>query len=94
MSKYRKAARIDENQNQIVNQLRSMGISVETNHDDILCGYKGKTFWFELKDKKTLKQNGEWKAGAIKDSQIKLQNEWRGHYKIVHSIDQILEEIK
>ena len=94
MSKYRQAAKIDSNQPAIVDMLRSIGCSVQLNMDDILVGYRGKTFWFEIKDPgKTLKQNGEWKAGALKDSQIKLCNEWQGHYKVVHSFEQIVEEI-
>ena len=94
MSKYRQAARIDENQPAIVDMLRSIGCSVQLNMDDILVGYRGKTFWFEIKDpEKTLKQNGEWKAGALKESQVKLCAEWRGHYRVVHSFEQIVEEI-
>ncbi len=93
MSKYRQAARVDDNQAEIVRQLRRIsGITVELGHDDILVGYKGKTYWFEIKDpKKTLKKNGEWKSGAIKDSQIKLALKWRGHYEIVHNAEQILK---
>ena len=71
-----------------------MGATVQTGMDDILVGYNGKTYWFEIKDPaKTLKENGTYKAEAIKDSQIKLANEWKGHYKIVHSFEQIIDEI-
>ena len=53
-------------------------------HDDLLVGYKEKTFWFELKaSEKASKQPG----------QIKLNNEWRGHYKIVWNLKMILDEI-
>lgn len=94
MSKYRQAARVDGNQAQIVDMLRSMGASVEVGHDDLLVGYQRKTFWFELKNpKRTLKKNGEWKAGVLEDSQVKLRDEWRGHYKVVHSFEQIVDEI-
>lgn len=94
MAKYRQAARIDENQPEIVDKLRRMGFSVQTGMDDILVGSKGKTFWFEIKTPDQVKKSGGYKAGALKDSQKKLLSEWRGHYKIVHSIEQILEEIK
>lgn len=94
MSKFRQAARVDDNQGQIVSMLRSMGASVETGHDDLLVGFRGKTFWFEIKDpKKTLKKNGDYKAGTKKPSQIKLENEWKGQYKIVHSFEEIVDEI-
>lgn len=94
MAKYRQAARVDDNQGMIVGMLRSMGATVQTGMDDLLVGYKGKTFWFEVKDpEKTLKKDGEYKAGAIKPSQKKLRAEWRGQYDIVHSFEQIVEII-
>lgn len=94
MSKFRQAARVDENQSEIVKQLRQLGFTVQTGMDDILVGARGKTYWFEIKDpEKAVKKKGGFKAGAIKDSQIKLAAEWKGHYAIVHSLEQILEEI-
>ena len=71
-----------------------MGATVQTGMDDILVGYNGKTYWFEIKDPaKTLKKDGTYKTEAIKDSQVKLCDEWKGHYKIVHSFEQIVDEI-
>lgn len=71
-----------------------MGATVQTGMDDILVGYKSRTYWFEIKDpEKTKKKNGDFKAGAIKDSQLKLAAEWKGHYAIVSSFDEILEVI-
>jgi len=94
VSKFRQAARVDENQSEIVKQLRQLGFTVQTGMDDILVGARGKTYWFEIKDpEKAVKKKGGFKAGAIKDSQIKLAAEWKGHYAIVHSLEQILEEI-
>ena len=95
MSKYRQAPRIDENQTEIVRQLRKLGYSVQTGMDDILVGHNGVTYWFEIKCPiKTLNKNGTYKAGAIKPSQLKLQAEWKGHYRVVHCIEQIIEELK
>lgn len=95
MSKNRYSAKIDANQPEIVKQLRQLGYTVQTGVDDILVGAKGKTFWFEIKDpEKALNKNGTYRSGAIKDSQKKLSNEWKGHYRIVHSLQQILDEIK
>tara|TARA_R110000822_G_C15338773_1_gene495904 strand:- start:26015 stop:26308 length:294 start_codon:yes stop_codon:yes gene_type:complete len=94
MSKNRYSARADANQPKIVSQLRKMGYSVMTGHDDIFIGHNGKNYWIEIKDpEKTLLKDGTWKAGALKDSQIKLLEEWQGQYDAVHSIEQILEII-
>lgn len=94
MSKHRQAARIDQNQPEIVKQLRQMGASVQCGMDDILVGWRGKNYWFEIKDpQKTKKKNGEYKAGAIKGTQIKLLHEWQGHYAIVSSFDEILQTL-
>jgi hypothetical protein len=85
MSKFRRAARVDSNQGSIVMALRSLdGFTVSTGKDDILVGHKGLTFWYEIKasDK-----------AEIKASQTKLLKEWRGHYKIVSSVAEILEDI-
>ena len=82
---YRRAAKVDANQPEIVDNLRKLGYTVEVNHDDILVGHKGRTFWYEIKnvDGRNRKQEG----------QEKLEKEWKGHYKIVSSLDEILEEI-
>jgi hypothetical protein len=95
MSKYRRAAKIDSNQNEIVKELRKIpGVTVEVNHDDILVGYKGKTYWYELKDESAVsKKTGKILESSIKDSQKKLRAEWAGHYKIVSSLEEILKDI-
>tara|TARA_B100000809_G_scaffold248246_1_gene278131 strand:- start:52 stop:348 length:297 start_codon:yes stop_codon:yes gene_type:complete len=94
LTKYRQAARIDENQNQIVSKLRAYGFSVQVGMDDLLVGFNGRSYWFEIKDpSKTKKKNGDYKAGAVKPSQQKLLHEWRGHYSICCSAEEILEEI-
>ena len=86
MSKYRRAAKVDANQGQIVKALRAIpGVSVATRHDDILVGYGGQTFWFEVK------------AGVkskVKAGQEKLRSEWTGHYAIVTSAEEIIEDIR
>ena len=96
MSKYRQAAKIDANQPEIVKSLRTIpGCTVETNHDDILVGYKGRTLWYEIKTPDCVsRKTGKVLDTAKKDSQIKLEQEWRGHYKIISCIDEILSDIK
>ena len=95
MSKYRRKAKVDSNQVQIVEDLRKLGFSVQPGHDDILVGRAGKTYWFELKNPECRsKKTGEiLQSAKKKDSQIKLEQEWRGHYKLVTSLDEILVEI-
>ena len=89
-----RARKIDNNQAQIVKELREIpGISVEVNHDDILVGYRGHTLWYEIKDPKHVGKDGEIQPSKIKPSQIKLLSEFNGHYKIVWSIVQILEDL-
>ena len=86
MSKYRQAARVDSNQSEIVDMLRQIpGISVSVGHDDILVGHLGKTYWYEIKVSE---------KSPIKSSQTRLLKEWRGHYKIVWSLNMILEDLK
>lgn len=84
MSKYVRHKRIDTNQPQIVKELRALGYSVELDHDDILVGYRGKTYWFEIKT---------GPKAVIKDSQTKLLAEFKGHYSIAWSTEMIIEEI-
>ena len=85
MSKYVRHKRIDKNQPEIVKTLRAMNISVELDHDDILVGYKGKTYWFEIKT---------GPKAEIKEGQKKLLAEYKGHYEIVWSVEMILDSIK
>jgi hypothetical protein len=85
MSKYRRAAKIDANQPEIVDDLKSIpGVTVALRHDDILVGRQGMTFWFEIK-----KRAGK----GVRPGQKKIKAEWTGHYAIVSTLDEILEEI-
>jgi len=95
MSKYRYAAKIDKNQPEIVNALRNIpGVSVQVGMDDIIVGYKKRSYWFEIKEPETVsKKTGEVMASKIKPSQHKLLETWTGHYSVVWNIDQILAEI-
>lgn len=95
MSKWRKAAKIDSAQTEIVKTLRTIpGITVEPGHDDILLGHKGRTFWFEIKSASAVsKKTGNVLESAKKDSQKKLEAGWAGHYQIVSSIEEILRVV-
>jgi hypothetical protein len=78
----RRAAKIDSNQPGIVDALNSIhGVTVQVGHDDILVGYKSRTYWFEIK-------SGAKKK--MRPSQQKLFTRWTGHYQIVSTLDEIL----
>ena len=91
--KNRTAAKVDANQPGIVGTLRHMGCSVEINKDDILIGLQGLTFWYELKSENALKANGTINEKAIRDIQKAIRSTWRGHYKIVSSLKQIIDDM-
>ena len=87
MSRYRKTnTAVDANQEEIVKTLRQIpGVSVALGHDDILVGFSGKTYWYELKNPDGLNK--------LRPSQVKLQNEWTGHYRVVTTVYEIIDEI-
>ena len=89
------ARKVDDNQMRIVKELRKLpGITVDLDHDDILLGYKKKTWWFEVKNPdRCLNKDGKLLKSALRPSQEKLLKEWKGQYKVVWSVKQILEEI-
>ncbi len=95
----RRAARIDDNQREIVQVLRSIpGVTVAVGHDDILVGRHvdgtARTFWFEIKSAAAVsKRSNEVLQSQKQKSQIKLASEWRGHYQIVSTLDEILTAI-
>ncbi len=95
MTKHRMKAKVDDNQGDIVDELRKIpGATVEVGHDDILVGYRGKTYWYEIKNPDAVsKKTGEILESEIQDSQKKLRAEWAGHYRIVSSLDEILRDL-
>ncbi len=91
----RRAARVDNNQKGIVKALRAIpSVTVALGHDDCLVGFKGKTYWFEIKNPSRLKKDGSLGKGAKQKGQEKLDKEWEGHYSVVTSLDEILKELK
>lgn len=84
MSKYVRHKKVDANQPAIVKELRKLGYSVELDHDDILVGHNGRTYWFEIKT---------GPKADIKDSQKKLLAEFKGHYSIAWNAEMIIKEL-
>ncbi len=94
MSINRYAARIDEDQNQIIEDLLKIpGMTVEKGHDDILLGLIGFTFWIEIKSKSARKKTGGYRKGAIKKSQVKISDTFTGHYLIASSYNEIIQDM-
>lgn len=94
MSKYRQAAKVDANQRIIVQALRQIpGCTVETGKDDILVGYKSITRWYEIKTPDCVGKDGKILDSAKKSKQKELEREWRGHYRIVSSVGEILQDM-
>lgn len=90
----RRKDRIDGNQHEIVEKLRRIpGVTVEVGHDDALVGYKGRTFWYEIKNTDKLKKDGTFRKGAIKPDQIRIMENFTGHYRVVTSFEEIMEDI-
>ncbi|MCK5609454.1 hypothetical protein KAR91_46705 [Candidatus Pacearchaeota archaeon] len=94
MSKKRYAANVDSNQPQIVKDLLSVpGITVEPDHNDLIVGACGLSFWYEIKGPRALDKNGKVLESEIKPDQKRIRAEFTGHYLIVSSFEQIIEDI-
>lgn len=92
---HRRAARVDDNQSDIVKDLRKLGYTVYLDVDDILVGKDGFNYWYEIKNPNAKsKKTGGILDAAKKSGQIRLEKEWKGHYKIVSSLDEILNDMQ
>jgi len=85
----RRAARTDENQEQIVKALRAVGASVQSlaavGHGvpDLLVGYQGKNILIEIKD-----GNKTPSKRKLTDDQMKWHESWNGGaVAVVDSVD-------
>lgn len=87
----RTAARVDGNQAEIVRAVRAIGASVLftfqlKNCFDLLVGYRGKTFLFELKDPAQPPS-----ARKLTPGEEEFRRTWRGSpYHIVETVDQAI----
>lgn len=84
MSKYRRAARVDANQNDIADALERAGYTVAKGHDDLLVGKGGVTLWVEIKSSERKKKTG------LTDSQKRLLANWGGAYIVASSAEEIM----
>lgn len=83
--------RVDANQKEIVLKLRDLGCSVQILSDlgkgcpDLLCGFKGKNYLFEVK-------NGD-KAKLTMPEQ-EFFDHWKGQACIIRSLDDVINFFK
>ena len=85
----------DNNQKEIVERLRRMPrVTVAINHDDLLVGFMGFNFWYEVKNPSCANKKGKVFKSAKKQGQIDLEENWKGHYKIVTTVEEIIDDMK
>ena len=86
--------RVDANQKEIVNGLRKCGVSVTPTHMvgdgfvDIVCGWQGRNFLFEIKD-----GTKPSSARALTTAESKWHIEWRGQVHVIYTADDALDVI-
>ena len=91
----RRAARVDDNQKEIVSALRKVGATVRviTQGDglpDLLVGFRGRTVLMEVKD-----GNKVPSAQALTEAEKKFHDEWRGgSLVVVNSIEAALLSLR
>ena len=90
-----RARKIDDNQNEIVKQLRRIGCSVAITSmvgkgmPDLLIGFRKKNFLFELKD-----GNKSESRKRLTPDEEKFFNTWQGQISKVESFEEILKIIQ
>ncbi|KWN80844.1 hypothetical protein WM24_23700 [Burkholderia ubonensis] len=88
----RRAARVDDNQAEIVVGLRKIGASVTPIHQvgngcpDLAVGYRGRTVLFELKDPKQ-----PLSKRKLTDDEAIWFGSWRGEAYVIETIEQAIE---
>lgn len=90
-----RACRIDENQPQIVKDLRLFGASVQPLHTvgqgcpDLLVGYNGRNYLLEVKD-----GNKPPSKRRLTDDQVIWHESWQGQKAIVKNSQEAIQVIK
>ena len=91
----RRAAKVDRNQAEIVKALRSAGCTVQSlaaigkGCPDILVGYRGRNYLFEIKD-----PTQPLSKQALKPDQIVWRSNWNGVLGTITSFEQAFSIIK
>ena len=86
--------RSDNNQRDIVDGLRKAGVSVFVTSNigigfpDLVAGLRGKTFLLEVKN-----PDVSLAKRALTPDEDKFHSGWRGHVRIVHSMEEALAAV-
>ena len=87
--------RVDANQTKLVKQLRQIpGCSVAATSSmshgfpDLVVGYQGRTYCFEVKD-----PDKPPSARKLTTDEIVFRAAWRGHYAVVETIEDCLSQM-
>jgi len=76
----------DSNEAEIVTALQRVGCSVayaERQPYDLLAGRAGRTYLLEIKQR----------SGRLRESQLIFGASWKGHYKVVRSVEEALKAV-
>jgi hypothetical protein len=81
MTLNRYAKRRDANEPEIIKGLQEIGCDVlQCDHPDLIVGYRGRTFIFEVKTA----------TGKLEPRQQKMLLNWRGQYDIVRTLEEAI----
>jgi Holliday junction resolvase len=88
---FRRAARIDDNQNEIVKLFRKLGwtvliISQLKNCCDIMVSKSGRTIAVEIKDGEKIPSKRK-----LSEGEEKFRDSWQGEYKLVICNDDVID---
>lgn len=90
----RRAAKVDENQPEIVDAARRMGCTVQPLHTvgqgcpDLLVGISGTNDLWEVKDGAKVPS-----AQKLTIDQIQWHDEWRGNVQVINSVEKAVARI-
>lgn len=90
----RRAARIDDNQPEIVAALRAVGATVTPTHTagagfpDLCVGFRGQNYLLEIKDGTKIPSKRK-----LTSDQVEWHGAWRGQVAVVESVDEALAAI-
>lgn len=92
---YRKAARVDANQAEIIKAARRLGATVEVTSavgkgfPDFVMGIFGINFLIEVKDGEKVPSQRK-----LTDDQVRWHHKWNGTVHVIKSVDEIIELIQ
>ncbi len=89
-----RAKKVDRNQAELVSQMRQIGISVQVtsmvgdDFPDLVAGFRGRNYLFEVKDGKKIKSKKKLTPG-----QEEFFKTWKGEVYKVESFDDVIKVI-